>query len=101
MKSCGRLAFGLILYMTFRLNTWACPVCFGANDSPMAAGMNTAILVMLGIIGFVLSMILTFFLIMWRRYKHEKSVLSDRTFIDDRGNLQMKNEKGVVEWNNF
>lgn len=28
----------------------ACPVCFGASDSPMAAGVNNGILVLLGIV---------------------------------------------------
>lgn len=28
----------------------ACPVCFGATDSPMAAGVNNGILVLLGIV---------------------------------------------------
>jgi hypothetical protein len=31
----------------------ACPVCFGATDSPMAAGMNNGILFLLAIIGMV------------------------------------------------
>ncbi len=31
----------------------ACPVCFGASDSPMAAGMNNGIFFLLGIIGTV------------------------------------------------
>lgn len=31
----------------------ACPVCFGASDSPMAAGMNNGIFFLLGVIGMV------------------------------------------------
>ena len=31
----------------------ACPVCFGATDSPMAEGVNNGILVLLGVIGSV------------------------------------------------
>ena len=31
----------------------ACPVCFGATDSPMAEGVNNGILVLLGVIGAV------------------------------------------------
>ena len=27
----------------------ACPVCFGASDSPMATGLNNGILVLLGV----------------------------------------------------
>jgi hypothetical protein len=32
----------------------ACPVCFGQNDSPMAAATNMGIIVMLGVIAVVL-----------------------------------------------
>ncbi len=32
---------------------WACPVCFGAADSPMTQGMNMAIALMLGILACV------------------------------------------------
>jgi hypothetical protein len=39
----------------------ACPVCFGATDSPMASAMNWAILTLLGIVGAVLGGIVTFF----------------------------------------
>lgn len=31
-------------------SAWACPVCFGATDAPMAAGVNNGILVLLGIV---------------------------------------------------
>jgi hypothetical protein len=31
----------------------ACPVCFGASDSPMATGVNNGILVLLGFVGAV------------------------------------------------
>jgi hypothetical protein len=79
----------------------ACPSCYGAADSPMTAGMNTAILVMLGIIGFVLVTISTAFILLWRRYKKLKNSLSNEMYINEQGTLQTKNEKGVVEWNNF
>lgn len=47
----------------------ACPVCVGAKDAPMTAGLSAAILVMIGITGVVLTTISTFFLIIWRRYR--------------------------------
>ncbi len=78
----------------------ACPVCFGAKDSPMNAGMNTAIWVMLGITGFVLSLIAAFFAMMWRRYRQRRK-LSERTFVDSGGQLHTQDEQGVVEWNNI
>ncbi|TLY32356.1 MAG: hypothetical protein E6K56_03470 [Ignavibacteria bacterium] len=79
----------------------ACPVCYGANDSPMNAGMNTALGVMLGITGGVLGFIAAFFVMMWKRYRRQRERLSGQTFIDDHGVLRTKHEKGVMEWNNF
>jgi len=79
----------------------ACPSCYGAADSPMTAGMNTAILVMLGIIGSVLSFIAAAFFFLWKRARRISLGLSDKIFVDEEGVLKTKNEKGVVEWNNF
>jgi hypothetical protein len=45
----------------------ACATCFGASDSPMAQGMNYGILTLLGVIGFVLLGVVTFFgYLAWR-----------------------------------
>ena len=46
---------------------FACPVCFGQNDSPMAHASNLSILVMLGITGCVLAGFATFFIYLIRR----------------------------------
>lgn len=35
----------------------ACPVCFGASDSPMAQGMNAGVLVLLGVTATLLAAI--------------------------------------------
>lgn len=46
----------------------ACPSCYGSGASgPMVDGVNTAILVMLGIIGAVLACVAFFFFMMLRR----------------------------------
>jgi hypothetical protein len=45
----------------------ACPACYGQADSPMTAGMNVAILTMVGIIGFVLSGVVAFGVMMRKR----------------------------------
>ena len=79
----------------------ACPVCFGAKDSPMTAGMNMAILTMLGIIGSVLMGFVGIFIFMWRRNKRQQKALSDFAYITEEGALTMNKEKGVVEWNSF
>ena len=47
-----------IILMFFSLNIIrACAVCYGAPDDPITQSLNTAILFMLGIVGFVLSCI--------------------------------------------
>ena len=33
---------------------WACSVCFGNPDSPMAKGVTAGVLLLVGVIGFVL-----------------------------------------------
>ena len=45
----------------------ACSACYGASDSPMAAGMNWGIMVMLGMIAGVLGGIATCFIVLARR----------------------------------
>ena len=46
---------------------WACPVCFGAVDSPMARGMHWAIFALLGITGGVLCAFAAFFIYLFKR----------------------------------
>jgi hypothetical protein len=50
-------------------NAWACPVCFGATDSPVAGALNLAILALLGITGAVLGGFVAFFVYLARRAK--------------------------------
>jgi hypothetical protein len=66
----------------------------------MTAGMNTAILVMLGIVGSVLSGFVAFFLYMWRRFRRQQQALSQEAYVSDEGILRLPNRKGKVEWNN-
>lgn len=46
---------------------FACPVCFGENDSPMALAMNMGILFMLIIVAGVLGAFASFFIYLIRR----------------------------------
>ena len=41
------------LLLTVAAPAMACPVCYGASDEPMAAGMNNGIFFLLGVIGAV------------------------------------------------
>ena len=45
----------------------ACATCYGASDSPLAQGMNWGILTLLGFIGFVLAVLVVFFVHIGRR----------------------------------
>ncbi len=56
MKPVARVVIGAAvgaLVVSVAQPAMACPVCFGASDSPMAAGMNNGIFFLLGIIGTV------------------------------------------------
>jgi hypothetical protein len=48
---------------------FACPVCFGQSDSPMAWGTNMAVFFMLGITGVVLAGFGGFIFYLMRRAK--------------------------------
>jgi hypothetical protein len=47
----------------------ACPVCFGQNDSPMAAAINMGIIAMLVVVAGVLGAFASFFIYLMRRAK--------------------------------
>jgi len=52
----ARIAAAVVLCaaaLTLARPAIACPVCFGATDSPMAEGMNNGIFFLLGVIGMV------------------------------------------------
>jgi len=50
----------------------ACPVCYGSGDAPMNEGMNSAIWVLLSIVGFVQLGFVALFWSFWRRSKQLK-----------------------------
>ena len=45
----------------------ACPVCFGASDSPLASAINMGVIMMLGVVAAVLGAFATFFIYLNRR----------------------------------
>jgi hypothetical protein len=47
----------------------ACPVCFGASDSPLALAVNMGVFVMLGFVAVILGAFATFFVYLARRAK--------------------------------
>jgi hypothetical protein len=72
---------------------FACPVCFGNSDAPMAIATNTGILFMLGIVGMVLLAFASFFIYLIRRANRvagESAAAPARTggFAPSEGNAQ-------------
>ena len=62
-----RLFSAVLLVLVLSETLSACPVCYGASDSPMADGVNAAILVLLGITGSVLIAFAAFFVYLRKR----------------------------------
>ena len=61
-RTCRTIALiGAALLIVDGASAWACPVCFGAADSPMTHGMNMAIALMLGILACVATCFVMFF----------------------------------------
>ena len=61
---------------------FACPVCFGSSDAPMAIATNTGILFMLGVVGVVLCGFASFFIYLIRRANR---LAADTAQADTRG----------------
>jgi hypothetical protein len=57
---------------------FACPVCFGRSDSPMAVGTNMAIFFMLGLTGAVLAAFGAFIVYLIRRARLAEAAGPDR-----------------------
>ena len=62
-----RVALATALLVLAPRAALACPVCFGQNDSPMAAGMNYGIFLMLGVIVGLWVAFASFFIYLKRR----------------------------------
>lgn len=60
------IAIGLLLVPSILS---ACPVCYGAPNSPMTKSSNNAIMFLLGVVGFVQIGFIALFWSFWRRAK--------------------------------
>ena len=69
-----KLIAGALLWLTIcRAGpVWACSACYGASDSPMAAGMNAGILTLLVVVVSVLASIASFFVFIARKSSKDK-----------------------------
>ena len=67
MTKALRAALMFALVLAVPRAALACPVCFGQNDSPLAAAMNQGILLMLVVVVAVLACFAAFFINLIRR----------------------------------
>lgn len=67
MSQAGRTALVALAVASHSATAFACAVCYGKSDAPMAKGMNWGILVLMAIIGVVLSGIAGFFVYLAKR----------------------------------
>ena len=69
MKRTGRLVLTAVAVLLIPTVLSACPVCYGAPNSPMTKSSNNAIMFLLGVIGFVQVGFVAMFWSFWRRAK--------------------------------
>ena len=77
LRSLGMSRVAVILIATLALTpstAWACPVCFGAQDSPLAQAMNWAILALLAVTILVLGSFVKFFLYLNRTARQAREI---------------------------
>lgn len=66
----GRMTASVLVAAVFALlpgAAYACPVCFGGAEGPMAEGVNNGIMLLLGVIGAVQLGFVALFVGIWRR----------------------------------
>jgi hypothetical protein len=82
MKRSGRVVLMKLSLLAFAFflsagPVWACPVCYGSTDASTIAGVNLAILALLGVTGSVLAGFGSFFLHIRKRSKMALSGSND------------------------
>jgi heme/copper-type cytochrome/quinol oxidase subunit 2 len=73
----------------------ACPVCFGEKNDQMAAGISSAIWVMLGITLFMMALVGVFFINLQQRLKHQQETAPETSIVSGEGTLHIQHEQGV------
>jgi hypothetical protein len=63
----GKALFITLLLLAAPRAAFACPVCFGQNDSPLALAINWGIIAMLVVVAGVLGAFASFFIYLMRR----------------------------------
>ena len=78
----------------------ACPMCFNADQGNTIKATNNAVVILLGITGFVLLTFAAFFIYLWKRSRKIREHISDDSFVDEEGTIHWKQNKGTFEWKN-
>ena len=60
----------------------ACPVCYGAPNSPLTKGSNNGIMFLLGVIGFVQVGFVAMFWSFWRRAREQRRLRESLRVLD-------------------
>lgn len=89
-----------MLLVTGTFIAYACPGCYGATENNTIEATNNAVVVMLGITGFVLVTFGAFFIYVWKRTRRIREKISHDSFIDQNGAVHLIQNKGMVEWKN-
>ena len=71
---CGAMVSSAMLYAP---SLFACAMCYGKSDSPLAKGMNAGIFVLLGVVVAVLGSLATFFIYLAKRAAAVKAPVAD------------------------
>lgn len=75
----------VVSWLLASLPALACPVCFGASDSPQARGSNLAVFALLGVTVAVLGAFGTFFLHLRKRARMAGEVAAHIPVYDTQG----------------
>ncbi len=82
----GGVAWAVLALLSIPNSVFACGSCYGAADSSATAGMNFAILSMIGVTGGVMAAMTSFFFYLRRRALRYMSADSGNATNDDGGN---------------
>ena len=76
---------------------WACPVCFGQSDSPLAKATNMGIIVMLGVVAAVLSGFAAFIVNLNRRARLVEKGVVTPTAVGHSGPPSTTPQEGIAQ----
>ena len=76
------ILLAVLLALSAAPSAFACAACYGASDSPLAKGMNWGIMVLLCFVGFVLTVVTSFFVYIVRRASAMEAVAAQNNLTE-------------------